>query len=206
MWCAKEKFCSMQFYEWEMSSIGSHIWIPDFALVALFGKVMEPLAGGDKTRNRLWELISAFIFCFLLVHSVSFLLLNYDISFSCSCLHVCQLLSYLPAIKDSCPSGTTSHINTSFHNHDVSSQQPKAMAIKCVLLLKWWKSFAEFDEIHWRDECPACEIVEKETFHNFSFDVILQTVEVTAETLVKDVLKCVRQFSIGYTYLSMWLK
>lgn len=48
--------------------------------------------------------------------------------------------------------------------------------------------------------------MEKETFHNFSFDVILQTVEVTAETLVKDVLKCVRQFSIGYTYLSMWLK
>lgn len=141
----------MQCYEWEMSSIGSHIWIPDFSLVALFGKVMEPLAGGDMTRNRLWELISAFIFCFLLVHSVSFLLLNYDISFSCSCLHVCQLLSYLPAIKDSCPSRTTSHINTFFHNHGVTSQQPKAMAIKCVLLLKWWKSFAEFDELHWRD-------------------------------------------------------
>lgn len=132
------------------------------------------------TKNRLWELISLFIFCFLLVHSVSFLLLNCDISFSCSCLHVCQLLSYLPAIKGSCPSGTTSHINTSFHNHGVLSKQQKAMAIKCVLLLKWWKS-SEFDEIHWRDECLACKIVEKEAFV-LSFHVILQIVEVIAET------------------------
>lgn len=84
-------------------------------------------------------------FCFLFVVELwylIFLLLS-------PCLPVAVI--YLPAIKDSCPSRTTSHINTFFHNHGVSSQQPKAMAIMCVLLLKWWKSFAEFDELHWRD-------------------------------------------------------
>lgn len=63
----------------EISSIGSLIWMPDFSLVKLFGKVIEPLSGGDlpqevhdqeqtlRVNTLVHFLFPSSSFCFLLV-------------------------------------------------------------------------------------------------------------------------------------------